>query len=162
MQNNDILRRLRYALDLNDATMIAIFKLAEHEITKDELLNFLKKDEQEGFVELNHQTMALFLEGLITHKRGKPTTPIVQAAPVTFLSNNDVLKKIRVALEFKEDDMLNTLKLADFALSKSELSAFFRKKGQKNYRDCGDQVLRNFLQGLAIHKTGAKDPEALH
>jgi uncharacterized protein YehS (DUF1456 family) len=162
MQNNDILRRLRYALDLNDATMTAIFKLADYEITRDELLNFLKKDEQEGFVELNHQTMALFLEGLITHKRGKLARPTVQPEPVTFLSNNDVLKKIRVALEFKEDDMLNTLKLADFNLSKSELSAFFRKKGQKNYRDCGDQVLRNFLQGLAILRTGVKDPAALN
>jgi uncharacterized protein YehS (DUF1456 family) len=162
MQNNDILRRLRYALDLNDATMTAIFKLADYEITRDELLNFLKKDEQEGFVELNHQTMALFLEGLITHKRGKLARLTAQPEPVTFLSNNDVLKKIRVALEFKEDDMLNTLKLADFNLSKSELSAFFRKKGQKNYRDCGDQVLRNFLQGLAIHRTGVKDPAALN
>jgi uncharacterized protein YehS (DUF1456 family) len=155
MQNNDILRRLRYALDLNDTIMIAIFKLADCEISRDDLLSFLKKDEQEGFVELNHQTMALFLEGLITHRRGKLAIP-AQPETVTFLSNNDVLKKIRVALEFKEDDMLNTLKLADFTLSKSELSAFFRKKGQKNYRDCGDQVLRNFLQGLAIHRTGEK------
>jgi uncharacterized protein YehS (DUF1456 family) len=152
MQNNDILRRLRYALNLNDPTMIAIFKLADYDISRDELLNLLKKDEQEGFVLMTHAQMALFLEGLITHKRGKLETSASVAEPVTFLTNNDILKKIRVALAFKEEEMLHTLKLANFVLSKAELSAFFRKKGHKNYRECGDQVLRNFLQGLAIYR----------
>lgn len=158
MQNNDILRRLRYALDLNDAAMMAIFKEAEYEISPDELLGFLKKDDQEGFVELEHQLMAWFLDGLISYKRGKLETAAPQPEkPVSFLSNNEVLKKIRVALEFKEEDMLHTLKLAGFELSKAELSAFFRKKGHKNYRDCGDQVLRNFLQGLAAYRTESPD-----
>lgn len=158
MQNNDILRRLRYALDLNDAAMTDIFKLAEYEVSREELLDFLKKDDQEGFVELDHQLMTWFLEGLITYKRGKLETSAPQPEKaVSFLSNNDVLKKIRVALAFKEEDMLHTLKLADFELSKAELSAFFRKKGHKNYRDCGDQVLRNFLQGLAIYRTESPD-----
>jgi uncharacterized protein YehS (DUF1456 family) len=156
MQNNDILRRLRYALDLNDSTMTEIFKLADQEMSRDELLGFLKKDDQEGFVTLDHALLALFLEGLISYKRGKLETSVLPPEPVTFLSNNDILKKIRVALEFKEEDMLHTLKLADFALSKAELSAFFRKKGHKNYRECGDQVLRNFLQGLAIARTGSQ------
>ena len=62
-----------------------------------------------------------------------------------------MLKKLRIALNFKEEDMLNTLKLADFQISKGELSAFFRQKDHKNYRECGDQIIRNFLQGLALH-----------
>lgn len=158
MQNNDILRRLRYALDLNDVVMLAIFKHGNYDLSREELLDFLKKDDQEGFVLLNPQLMVYFLEGLITYKRGKleTATPQLKKA-VSFLSNNEVLKKIRVALEFKEEDMLHTLKLANFELSKAELSAFFRKKGHKNYRDCGDQVLRNFLQGLAVYRAELPD-----
>jgi uncharacterized protein YehS (DUF1456 family) len=156
MQTNDILRRLRYALDLNDAQMIAIFKEADYEISRDALLNFLKKDDQEGFVLIEPQIMAWFLEGLIIYKRGRMENAAPQPEKaITFLSNNEVLKKIRVALEFKEEDMIQTLKLADFTIAKPELSAFFRKKGHKNYRDCGDQVLRNFLQGLAIYRTSS-------
>jgi uncharacterized protein YehS (DUF1456 family) len=158
MQNNDILRRLRYALDLNDAAMIDIFKQAEYEISQEDLLSFLKKDDQEGFVLLEHQLMAWFLEGLVIYKRGRLENSAPQPEKaVSFLSNNEVLKKIRVALEFKEEDMLHTLKLANFELSKAELSAFFRKKGHKNYRDCGDQVLRNFLQGLALYRVQSPD-----
>ena len=67
------------------------------------------------------------------------------------LSNNDILKKLRVALSLRNDDILEILKLVDFEISKGELSAFFRQKGHKNYRECGDQIIRNFLQGLTIH-----------
>lgn len=150
MINNDILRRVRYALDLNDATMIEIFALSDYEISREDLLNLLKKDDAEGFVSLDNRRMNLFLDGLITHKRGKPDKP-AEKVPDIGLDNNSILKKLRIALTFKEEDMLNTLKLADFELSKGELSAFFRQKDHKHYRKCGDQVLRNFLQGLAIH-----------
>ncbi|MSR17228.1 MAG: DUF1456 family protein, partial [Methylococcaceae bacterium] len=67
------------------------------------------------------------------------------------LDNNGILRKLRIAFEFKEEDMLHTLKLADFELSKPELSSFFRHEAHKHHRKCGDQVLRNFLQGLIIH-----------
>ena len=150
MINNDILRRIRYALDLNDTTMIAIFALSDYLLTRSELLDFLKKDDAEGFVSLDNRRMNLFLDGLIIHKRGKQDNPVAKA-PDIGLDNNAILKKLRIALSFKEEDMLNTLKLADFQLSKGELSAFFRQKDHKHYRQCGDQVLRNFLQGLALH-----------
>jgi uncharacterized protein YehS (DUF1456 family) len=70
------------------------------------------------------------------------------------LTNNDILKKIRVALELRDDDVINILKLADFEISKSELSALYRKPDQPNYKECGDQLLRNFLNGLIIYKRG--------
>lgn len=63
--------------------------------------------------------------------------------------NNDVLKKLRIALELKDTDMIEIFKLGEFDISKSELSAFFRKKDHKHYRKCGDQILRRFLTGLA-------------
>jgi uncharacterized protein YehS (DUF1456 family) len=150
MINNDILRRVRYALNLNDATMIEIFALSDYAIERDDLLNLLKKDDEEGFVSLDNRRMNLFLDGLIIYKRGKQDNPAPKAPDIA-LDNNSVLKKLRIACEFKEEDMLRTLKLADFELSKGELSAFFRQKDHKHYRKCGDQVLRNFLQGLIIH-----------
>lgn len=70
------------------------------------------------------------------------------------LTNNDIIKKLRIALELKDDDIIHILKLADFTISKSELSAIFRRDDHPNYVACGDQLLRNFLQGLIIYKRG--------
>ena len=152
MINNDVLRRVRYALDLNDHAMIDIFALSGIEISRNELLNLLKKDNQEGYVELDNKRMDFFLKGLITYRRGKlETQPGQPQKPELPLTNNSILKKLRIALNFREDDMLDTFKLADFEISKGELSAFFRQKGHKNYRECGDQIIRNFLKGLTIH-----------
>ena len=149
MTNNDILRRLRYALEIKDSKMIEIFKLSDHSIAKSDLIDLLKKEEEEGYVECSDVVMELFLDGLIIHKRGKremmPGQVETQDSPLT---NNVILKKLRSALKFREDDMLSTLKLAGMSLSKSELSALFRKEGQRHYKECGDQILRNFLKGL--------------
>jgi uncharacterized protein YehS (DUF1456 family) len=150
MINNDVLRRLRYALELKDQTMIDIFALNDVEITRDELLPLLKKDNEEGCLELDNKRLAQFLDGLIIYKRGKQENQAEIPKKPEQLNNNSVLKKLRIALEFKEEDMLTTLKLADFELSKGELSSFFRQKGHKHHRECGDQILRNFLQGLTI------------
>ncbi len=155
MTNNDILRRLRYALNIKDATMIEIFKLSEHKIGKSELTGLLRKEEEEGYVNCNDNVMGLFLDGLIIYKRGKrdvmPGNVEKQDLPLT---NNDILKKLRIVLKFREDDMLGTLKLAGMNISKSELSALFRKQGQRHYKECGDQILRNFLKGLTIRYRG--------
>ncbi len=149
MTNNDILRRLRYALDIKDSMMIEIFKLSEYEIARSDLIDLLKKEEEAGYVDCSDEIMELFLDGLIIHKRGKreemPGNMETQDVPLT---NNGILKKLRIALKFREDEMLSTLKLAGMSLSKSELSALFRKEGQRHYKECGDQILRNFLKGL--------------
>lgn len=73
------------------------------------------------------------------------------------MTNNDVFKKLRVALKFRDDDIVSILELVDFKISKSELGAFFRKEDHPNYMECGDQVLRNFLNGLVIHLRGTKE-----
>lgn len=150
MINNDVLRRLRYALELKDQTMIEIFALSDVEINRDDLLPLLKKDNEEGYLALDNKLLAQFLDGLIIYRRGKQENHVETPKKPEPLSNNIILKKLRIALEFKEEDMLNTLKLADFELSKGELSSFFRQKGHKHHRECGDQILRNFLQGLTI------------
>ncbi|MCX7097022.1 MAG: DUF1456 family protein [Methylococcales bacterium] len=151
MINNDVLRRVRFALALKDQTMLDIFALSDVVVTREELLHWLKKDNEPDFVNLGDKRLAQFLDGLIIFRRGKQENPPQVVKKAEPLSNNIILKKLRIALEFKEEDMLNTLKLADFELSKGELSAFFRQKGHKHHRECGDQILRNFLQGLTIH-----------
>lgn len=70
------------------------------------------------------------------------------------LTNNDIIKKLRVALQLRDDNIIEILKLVDFRISKSELSAFFRKEDHPNYMPLGDQILRNFLNGLVIYKRG--------
>lgn len=150
MTNNDILRRFRYALDISDASMIEIFSLAGHEIGKAELNNLLRKEEDAGYVECSDEIMSAFLDGLIIQKRGKREGADDQPPQVMDLNNNLILKKIRIALELNEEDMLALMKLAGVVVSKPEMSALFRRKGHKNYKECGDQFLRNFLNGLTM------------
>ena len=70
------------------------------------------------------------------------------------MTNNDILKKLRVALKLRDNDIVDILKLVDFRISKSELGAFFRREDHPKYMECGDQILRNFLNGLVIHMRG--------
>ena len=70
------------------------------------------------------------------------------------MTNNDILKKLRVALKLRDDEIVKILELVDFRISKSELGAFFRKEDHPKYMECGDQILRNFLNGLVIHLRG--------
>ena len=70
------------------------------------------------------------------------------------MSNNDILKKLRVALQLRNDQIVEILQLVNFRMTASELSAFFRSEDHPNYKSCGDQVLRNFLNGLVIHMRG--------
>ncbi|MGX7668687.1 DUF1456 family protein [Flavobacterium pedocola] len=73
------------------------------------------------------------------------------------MNNNDVLKKLRVALQLRDDQIVEILELVDFRISKGELGNFFRNEDHPKYMDCGDQVLRNFLNGLVIHLRGTKE-----
>ena len=153
MIHNDVLRSVRYMLDISDNKVVEIIKLGGLEVSKDDVLTYLKKDEEEGFVRCPDNVMAHFLDGLVFFKRGKDESrpPVPVELPVT---NNTILKKLRVAFELKEDDMHAILKAAEFPVSKPELSALFRKFGHTNYRTCGDQLLRNFLKGLTMRVRG--------
>jgi len=151
MTNNDVFRRMRYALDLSNPTVIEIFRLSGRELAQSDVMALLKKEDEQGYQECSDTLLEGFLDGLIAHKRGKRQgDPGVAATSGTPLTNNDILKKIRIALELKEADMLAVFKLAQFPTSKSELTALFRTKGHENYKECGDQLLRNFLKGITI------------
>jgi uncharacterized protein YehS (DUF1456 family) len=147
--NNDVLRRLRYALNITDIKVLELFKLADYEMSRPELESIFKKEEEPGYVECGDIVLERFLEGLVISRRGRREGDegSKRESPPR-LSNNDILKRIRIALQLKDDDLVAILALAGVHPTKSEISALFRRVGQPNYRPCGDQFLRNFLVGL--------------
>jgi len=153
MNHNDVLRSLRYMINVSDAQVVDIIGLSGLTVSADDVATYLKKEEEPGFVRCPDRVMAHFLDGLVIYKRGRdesrPPQPI--EVPVT---NNTILKKLRVAFELKEEDLHAVLKAANFPVSKPELSALFRKVGHENFRPCGDQLLRNFLKGLTLRVRG--------
>lgn len=148
MQNNDILRRLRFAFSLNDTKMMETFALGTLEVNREILSNWLKKDDDPDFLPLYDVELAAFLNGFIIKNRGKKEEETPK--PEKSLNNNVILRKLKIALNLKDDDILEILHLADFKFSRHELSALFRKPNQDQYRVCKDQILRNFLMGLQI------------
>lgn len=149
MLNNDVLRSLRYLLDVSDAQLAEIIQLSGRSTSPAELDAVLRKEDEEGFVPCSDELMAHALDGLVYFKRGKDESRAPQPFELP-ISNNLVLKKLRVAFELKEDDMHAIMQSVDCPVSKPEMSALFRKFGHSNYRTCGDQFLRNFLKGLTL------------
>lgn len=171
MNNNDILIRIRYALNLKDGQMVKIFKLGGVEVTEEEVKKMLTKVKEEfGFQDAdsnetlpcNNKMLDAFLNGLITFKRGPQEKKSGQPEnPVSITRrnniNNIVLKKLKIALSLTSEEVIDILGLAGVKISKGELSAVLRKEGHKNYKECGDRYLRNFLKGLAIqYRTAQK------
>jgi uncharacterized protein YehS (DUF1456 family) len=150
MTNNDILGRLRYSLHLHDTDMLKMLESGGHSTSREELASWFLKEDEEGWASCNNKAFLALLNGMIYTYRGKKD----DAPPPEHeeLDNNVILKKLRIALELKEEDLLLIMKLSGFELSRSELGAFFRKKGHKHYRDCKDQYLRNFFKGLTIYR----------
>ncbi len=148
MDNNDILRRIRYTFDFNDSKMIELFSLADHAVTRAQISDWLKKEDDPAFQRLYDNQLAIFLNGLINDKRGKKEG--AQPVPEKRLNNNIIFRKLKIALTLKDENIQEILEQADMRISKHELSAFFRKPNQSQYRPCKDQILRKFLQGIQI------------
>ena len=149
MTNNDTLRRLRYALNIDDAKVAEIIAHTGRITTADEVVNWLKREDEEGYTDLPHNLLCRFLDGLIIEKRGPHPSGTIPD-PLDFLPNNEILKKLRIALNLKEEDVLAVFKKAEFVVTKAELGSFFRKEGHRNYRKCPEQVLRKFIHGLSV------------
>lgn len=146
MTNNDILRRVRYLFNFSEDKIVSLFKLTDFDIEKSNVNLWLKKEEDPLLIEITDKELAIFLNGLIIERRGKREGPIPE--PEESLSNNMILRKLKIALDLKSDEILDLFALVDRKLSKHELSAFFRKPNHKSYRNCMDQYLRNFLTAL--------------
>lgn len=148
MLNNDILRSLRYTLKTNNEGLVRILALAGVEATPAQIEGWMKKEEEDGFQRCPDIVLSSFLNGLIYDKRGRDeSTPPLAAE--RRLNNNIVLKKLRIAFSLKTDDILAILTEQQFRISMPEITAMMRAPDHKNFRECGDQVLRYFLRGLA-------------
>lgn len=156
MINNDVLRSIRYMLDLSDGMIADTCALADPAfvVDKADVPGWLRKEDEEGFVPCDDRTLAHFLDGLIVHFRGRDESQPVRPVEKR-ITNNLVLKKLRVAFQLKDVDMHDVFNAAGFPVSKPELSALFRQPDHKNYRACGDQMLRNFLKGLTLRVRAA-------
>ena len=149
MIHNDVLRRLRFALAINDTAAIGIFKMVDYDMDIEYLHAIMKKEDEEGYLPCRDKIIALFLDGLIIKNRGKQEGQMPRVLEAgERLSNNEILRKLRIAMSYKDEDMIDVLKLANFRMSKGELSAFFRKPDHRNFKPAGDQVVRNLLQGM--------------
>ena len=158
MHNNDVARSLRFALNIPDLRVVELFALADYRIEKSELESIFSREGEAGYAECPDEIMERFLEGLIISRRGKKQEAAAPGAPSgrtgtsparkPRLTNNGILRSIRIALQLKDEDIIGIMGLAGIAISKPQLSALFRRPGQPNYRPCGDQFLRNFLAGL--------------
>jgi len=146
MKNNDVLRRMRYIFDFSDSKMIEIFALADKQVTRAQVSDWMKKDDDPAFVELYDKDLATFLNGFINLKRGKKEGE--QPKPESRINNNIVFRKLKIALNLKDTDIVEIFDLVKLRISKTELSAFFRNPNQAKYRPCKDQFLRNFLVGI--------------
>jgi len=147
MLNNDVLRAVRYMLNLNNDQIVAILALTDTEVLPAQIATWVKKEDEEGFSNCPDIVMAQFLNGLIYFRRGKDESkpaPKIERK----MSNNIVLKKLRIAFELKSDDVLEILTEQEFRISMPEITAMMRNPDHKNYRECGDQFLRYFLRGL--------------
>ena len=148
MTNNDTLRRLRYALNINDSKVAETITRTGRKTTEAEVINWLKREDEDGYAELSPALLCRFLDGLIIDKRG-PHPSGKMPEPLEFLSNNEILKKLRIALEFQADEMVAIFQRVEFVVTKSELSAFFRRPEHRNFRKCPAQVLKKFIKGLS-------------
>ena len=158
MNNNDILRRIRYIFDFSDSDMILIFGQAGHEVTRAQVSEWLKKDDDPACKKCTDTELAFFLNGLINHKRGKRQGS--QPAPESQLNNNAIFMKLKIAVNFRAEDVIRVLSLAGLRISKHELSTFFRRPAHKHYRECKNQILRNFLKGLQLELRPGEDIES--
>lgn len=156
MTNNDFLRRFRYAIDLPDHLLIQSFKESGVIVTKEEIRSYLKNEEEAGFVKINNKKLGQFLDGFIVVKRGKQKLkpgqkPMKPIALTNKNINNEILKKIKIALSLHTDSMIEIFHCAGVNISKSELGSLFQRPDHKNYKECLDSYLRNFLKGLTIY-----------
>ncbi len=170
MDNNDILIRLRYALDIKNKDMIEIFNLGGVEVSKEDVLKMLTKTKEtdieadnDGEIEgtkFENSMLESFLNGLIISKRGKqdPKPGQLERPPLSGdeCVNNILLKKLKIALTLTSEDMIEILEEAGVIITKGELSALLRKEGHKNYKECGDKYARNFLKGIALKYRGGR------
>ena len=147
MKTNDILYKIQKALNLSSDDMMKAYELEAYKMDSEHLDSLLKKRQEKGFKLCSYEEVGVFLDGLVTLKRG-PSPKKANTDEVVELTNNLILKKLRIALELKEAETEIIFSLGEADLSKQQLASLFRKEGHKNFKACSDELLMAFLDGL--------------
>ncbi len=147
MNNNEVVKRLRYILDVDDSVLKEYFALGGCKLDDTSLQALLKSESDDAFQSCSDEQLTRFLDGLIIYRRG----PSKQGRNPVALTNNVILKKVRIALELEARDLDNAFMLADYELSPHEISSLFRKPGTKHYIECSDEVFERFFNGLSLY-----------
>ena len=143
------MRSVRYALEIKNKDVLQMIQSGGIELTIFNVVNLLKDETEESYLGCNSKTLHAFLDGLILQRRGPSDGP-TKKFPTSKIDNNTILRKLRIAFEMRDTDLIATVEKAGLRISKSEVSALFRAPSQKHFKKCGDQFLRNFLKGLTI------------
>ncbi len=153
MTNNDVLRSFRYAMELDAQALVDFFQEGGAEVPLRRVAAFLKAEDEPGYVALPDPLFARLLDGLVAAHRGRREG--AEAEPPARITNNVVLRALRIAYELRDVDIIAMMYEAGIVVSKSELGALFRREDHRNFQPCGDQFLRNFMKGLGLwHRAG--------
>lgn len=147
INTNEILYRIKKALNLPTEKMLEAYKLENYKMEASHLESLLKRRLANGFKLASYEELGVFLDGLVALKRG-PSPKKTNDDEAVELTNNLILKKLRIALELKEAETEIIFGLADVQLSKQQMASLFRKEGHKNFKECSDELLMAFLDGL--------------
>ena len=148
MDNNELLKRLRYALQIDDHVAVRILKQGGFKATLENVATWRLKDEDPDFAGCPNEAISAFLAGYIVERRGAQEGKAVPPPSTAFVENNTVLKLIKIALTLRSEDLQTCMETGGASLSVSEVNALLRKPDSRNYRQCGDQILRQFLNGI--------------
>ena len=148
MTKNSIFRRIRFIYNFSDQDMINIFKLVGVVVNRTQIIRWLNKEDHEDYLDMKDEELAAFMNGFIILKRGKKDGPLPIAEKE--LTNNMIFRKMRIALNLIDEDIIKILASVETRISKHELSAFFRNPSKRQYVPCNNQMLRNFFQGLEV------------
>ncbi len=147
MNTNDILYKIQKALNLSQDEMIEAYKLTDYTMEASHLDALLKRRQDDGSKLCSYEELGVFLDGFVILKRG-PSPKKKNDNEVVELTNNLILKKLRIALELKEAETEIIFSLGEAELNKQQLASLFRKEGHKNFKECSDELLMAFLDGL--------------
>ncbi|MEN8662186.1 MAG: DUF1456 family protein [Lentimonas sp.] len=147
MTNNEVMKSVRFTLEIKNKEVLQMIQAGGVELTILDVVNLLKNEDDEGYLGCNAKTIHAFLDGLILQRRGPSDGPAKKFSTST-IDNNTILRKLRIAFEMRDTNIITTLENVGLRISKSEVSALFRAPTHKHFMKCGDQFLRNFLKGL--------------
>ncbi|WP_024955609.1 DUF1456 family protein [Sulfurospirillum arcachonense] len=151
MTNNYILTSIMQSLKLSKVDVLKSYKLVDKKIVQEDVDDILREASDEKFILLSDEGFELFLNGFIAYKRG-PSDKKAGKKQKIYFSNNIILKKLKIALDLKDEDLIQIFANDGLEITKSQLSAYFRRDGHVNYRKCSDTLLKRFIKGCEKYK----------